>query len=94
MSISDSSTLILDGGNITVYSLALDGALSITSECSEAEVRVGESKTLQVRNKGDTLEPVNVDDKSVPEEFRIRGYRLKCFEMERKRFDKPGCYRV
>lgn len=94
VSISDSSTLILDGGNITVYSLALDGALSITSECSEAEVRVGESKTLQVRNKGDTLEPVDVDDKSVPEEFRIRGYRLKCFEMERKRFDKPGCYRV
>ncbi|KAL7176325.1 hypothetical protein ACSBR2_029799 [Camellia fascicularis] len=75
-SISQKSTLVINGRNIFLEDLSLDGALVINS-IEDAEVKVGGS----VQNKGWILENVDYKDTSVPEEVRTRGFRINRVEQ-------------
>ena len=71
VSISARSTLVLEG-DIVIEALTLDGAL-------ELSVAPGASLTVNcdaVVNAGCSYEPVSQDDASVPEKYRIRGYKI------------------
>ncbi|XP_062023611.1 UDP-sugar pyrophosphorylase [Rosa rugosa] len=75
-SISQRSTLVIKGRNIFVKDLCLDGALVI-DVADDKEVKVEGS----VQNKGWILENVDYKDTSVPEELRIRGFRINKIEQ-------------
>eukprot|EP00897_Mesotaenium_endlicherianum_P001660 jgi/Mesen1/1521/ME001323S00374 len=70
--LSQASTLVLDGKGIAVHNLDLDGALVVKAS-EGAEVRLS---NLGVHNKGWQLEPIDPTDSSIPEEIRIRGFRI------------------
>ncbi|ONI34576.1 hypothetical protein PRUPE_1G488700 [Prunus persica] len=78
-SISQRSTLVIKGRNVFINDLSLDGAL-IIDPADDAEVKVEGS----VQNKGWVLEPVDYKDTSVPEELRIRGFRINKIEQLEK----------
>lgn len=84
-SISQKSTLVINGSNIFLEDLSLDGALVINS-VKDAEVNVGGS----VQNKGWILENVDYKDTSAPEEVRIRGFRINKVEQLEKTYNEPG----
>lgn len=84
-SISQKSTLVINGRNIFLEGLSLDGALVVNS-VDEAEVKVGGS----VQNKGWNLENVDYKDTTVPEEVRIRGFRINKVEQLEKSCNEPG----
>ncbi|KAG6390445.1 hypothetical protein SASPL_148179 [Salvia splendens] len=66
-----------------VDDLALDGALVI-----DAEVKVGGT----VHNAGWAIEKVDYKDTSVPEEVRIRGFKIIKVEQLEKTYNEPGKY--
>ncbi|XXG40701.1 hypothetical protein AAC387_Pa01g1351 [Persea americana] len=70
-SISQQSSMIINGQNVFLQDLSLDGALVINS-VDEAKVKVSGC----VRNKGWILEPVDYNDSSLSEEVRIRGFKI------------------
>lgn len=84
-SISQKSTIVINGRNIFIGDLSLDGALVINS-VDDAEVKVGGT----VQNKGWTLENVDFKDTSVPEKVRIRGFRINKVEQLEKTYSDPG----
>ncbi|PSS31875.1 UDP-sugar pyrophosphorylase [Actinidia chinensis var. chinensis] len=84
-SISQKSTLVINGRNIFVEDLSLDGALVIDS-VEDAAVKVGGS----VQNKGWVFENVDYKDTSAPEEVRIRGFRINRVEQLEKSYNEPG----
>lgn len=43
-----------------------------------------------MQNKGWVLEPVDYKDSSVPEEIRIRGFRINKIEQLEKQYNEPG----
>lgn len=79
-SISQRSTLVIKGKNVHLKDLSLDGTLIVNAAAEDAEVKVEGS----VQNKGWTLEPVDYKDTSVPEEIRIRGFRINKIEQEER----------
>ncbi|KAG7397637.1 UDP-N-acetylglucosamine pyrophosphorylase [Phytophthora boehmeriae] len=81
------STLIVEGSDITIDAVSLDGAVRIVAYPG-AKVEV---KSLSVKNAGVEYEPVTVDDDIVPIDA-MRGYRLKLVEVQEYCFDKPGSY--
>ncbi|XP_052190773.1 UDP-sugar pyrophosphorylase [Diospyros lotus] len=83
--ISQRSTLIINGRNIFLEDLSLDGAFVINS-ADDAEVKIGGS----VQNKGWLLENVDYKDTSVPEEVRIRGFRINKVEQLEKTYNEAG----
>ncbi|XAR49596.1 UTP-monosaccharide-1-phosphate uridylyltransferase [Bertholletia excelsa] len=87
--ISQKSTLVINGSNIFLEDLFLDGALVINS-VEDAEVKVGGS----VQNKGWTIESVDYKDASVPEEVRTRGFRINRVEQLERSFNEPGKFRL
>ncbi|KAL0351544.1 UNVERIFIED_CONTAM: UDP-sugar pyrophosphorylase [Sesamum calycinum] len=88
-SITGKSTIALKGQSIYLEDLALDGALIIDA-VDGAEVKVGGS----VKNAGWTIESVDFKDTSVPEEVRIRGFRINKVEQLEKAYKEPGKYSV
>ncbi|KAL1833704.1 hypothetical protein ACET3Z_003355 [Daucus carota] len=84
-SISQKSTMVINGRNIFVEDLSLDGALVIGC-IDDAEVKVGGS----VQNKGWAIENVDFKDASEPEKVRIRGFKIKKIEQLEKNFSEPG----
>ncbi|KAJ9673519.1 hypothetical protein PVL29_023218 [Vitis rotundifolia] len=78
-SISQRSTLVIKGCNIFLEDLSLDGTLVVNS-VEDAEVKVGGV----VQNKGWILEKVDYKDTTVPEEVRIRGFRINKVEQLEK----------
>lgn len=71
-SISQMSTMIIKGKNVFLKDLALDGTLIVNSE-DDTVLKVGGF----VRNKGWFLQHVDYKDDSVPEESRIRGFKIE-----------------
>jgi len=69
--ISSKSTLVLEG-DITVKKLELDGALTVIAKPG-TKVVIDEGK---VENDGHEFKMIDVNDKSIDEKFRIRGYIL------------------
>uniref|UniRef100_A0A7N0V1U0 UTP-monosaccharide-1-phosphate uridylyltransferase n=1 Tax=Kalanchoe fedtschenkoi TaxID=63787 RepID=A0A7N0V1U0_KALFE len=86
-SISQPSTLVLNGRNIHLNSLSLNGALIISS-VEGAEVKI----EGQVQNSGWTLEKVDYQDTSIPEEIRIRGFRINKVDQLDANYDQPGTF--
>lgn len=84
-SISQKSTLAIKGRNIFLEDLSLDGALIIDA-IDDAEVKVEGS----IKNEGWVLEKVDYKDTSVPEEIRIRGFRINKIEQLEKNYSEPG----
>ncbi|XP_024987087.1 UDP-sugar pyrophosphorylase-like [Cynara cardunculus var. scolymus] len=84
-SISQKSTLVVKGRNILIEDLSLDGTLVIDS-VDDAEVKVGGS----VQNNGWKIESVDKDDTALPEEVRIRGFKINKVEQLEKSYNEPG----
>ncbi|KAK4789278.1 hypothetical protein SAY86_020597 [Trapa natans] len=84
-SITQKSSMVIDGNGIFIHSLSLDGTLLVKSS-DEAEVKV-EGK---VQNKGWAMEKVDYKDTSVPEEIRIRGFRINKLEQLEATHNEPG----
>ncbi|XP_059455608.1 UDP-sugar pyrophosphorylase [Corylus avellana] len=82
---SQRSTMAIKGRNIFLEDLSLDGALLIEA-IDDAEVKVRGS----VQNKGWILENVDHKDASVPEELRIRGFKINKIEQLEKNYSEPG----
>ncbi|KAK1555712.1 hypothetical protein Q3G72_030346 [Acer saccharum] len=84
-SISQKSTMVIKGCNVLLQDLSLDGTLIVDS-VDGAEVTVRGS----VKNKGWMLENVDYKDTSVPEEIRIRGFKINKIEQLEKKYSEPG----
>ncbi|WOK92093.1 hypothetical protein Cni_G00784 [Canna indica] len=84
-SISQRSTLVINGQNVFLDALSLDGTLVINAN-DQAEVEV----TGCVQNKGWMLEHVDYKDYSIPEETRIRGFRIHKIEQLEVNYTEPG----
>jgi len=82
---SQRSTMAIKGRNVFLEDLSLDGALLIEA-IDDAEVKVRGS----VENKGWILENVDHKDASVPEELRIRGFKISKIEQLEKNYSEPG----
>ncbi|KAG2665873.1 hypothetical protein I3760_15G029200 [Carya illinoinensis] len=83
--ISQRSTMVIKGRDVILEDLSLDGALLIDA-VDDAKVKVRGS----VQNKGWILENIDYKDASVPEELRIRGFRLNKIEQLEKNYTEPG----
>ncbi|KAK4490144.1 hypothetical protein RD792_000801 [Penstemon davidsonii] len=84
-SITQRSTIAIKGRNIYLEDLALDGAL-VLDAIDDAEVKVGGS----VQNAGCIIQSVDFKDTSVPEEVRIRGFKIIKVEQLEKTYSEPG----
>lgn len=84
-SVSQRSTMVINGQDIYLEDLSLDGAILINA-VAEAEVKV----TGSVQNKGWTLKPIDHKDNSLPEESRIRGFVMEKLEQLEKNYTEPG----
>ncbi|XP_078428559.1 UDP-sugar pyrophosphorylase [Wolffia australiana] len=86
-SITQKSTLVIDGRDVYLEGLSLDGSL-LVSAVDGAEVRVGGS----FHNKGWNLEHVDYRDEAISEELRIRGFRFERLEQVKMNYPEPGSY--
>jgi UDP-sugar pyrophosphorylase len=86
--ISSDSTLVLDGKDIVVESLELDGTL-IVKACPGANVAI---RGLKVKNDGWSFESLGHDNTS--EEDAIRGYVLNKKGTTKIEINEPGNYVV
>ncbi|XVE60261.1 hypothetical protein DITRI_Ditri05aG0114900 [Diplodiscus trichospermus] len=84
-SISQRSTMALKGRDIFLKDLSLDGALIINS-VDGAEVKVEGS----IQNKGWLLESIDYKDTAMPEELRIRGFKINKIEQVEETYNEPG----
>eukprot|EP01065_Artemidia_motanka_P006675 TRINITY_DN13271_c0_g1_i1.p1 TRINITY_DN13271_c0_g1~~TRINITY_DN13271_c0_g1_i1.p1 ORF type:complete len:616 (+),score=230.69 TRINITY_DN13271_c0_g1_i1:51-1850(+) len=89
VSVSNRSTLVVEGCGVRLINLKLDGALVIKAH-DDAEVIVD---GLEVNNRGWSLVEVP-DDDSVPPAIRIRGYKTSRDDQLELLFPKPGSYKV
>ncbi|GAB9472298.1 Udp-sugar pyrophospharylase [Globisporangium polare] len=86
--ISKRSTLVVDGtGAVTIYKLALDGALRI-SACKDAIVEI---RSLSVQNAGYIYEGVEITAETDPIDA-MRGYQFRKLGLRELVFDAPGHY--
>lgn len=85
--ITERSTLVLEGQGLTIKNLSLDGALSIRS-CPDCHVEVD---GLVVSNDGYVLEEIP-DDATVDEAVRIRGYTMNKRAAMEIEITDPGKY--
>ncbi|KAH1065208.1 hypothetical protein J1N35_030195 [Gossypium stocksii] len=83
--ISHRSTMALNGRNIFLEDLSLDGALFINS-IDGAKVKVGGL----IQNKGWSLESIDCKDSGIPEELRTRGFRINKTEQLEKTYSEAG----
>lgn len=88
--ISARSTLVLDGEDIVVEDLVLDGAF-VVHAVAGASVRL---KGLKVTNRGWEFAALGDDDTDAPEELAIRGYTLLKHEQRTLEFTDPGSYEI
>ena len=87
--ITKRSSLVLEGEDLKVKNLDLDGALVIRTG-HDCDVTVD---GLVVRNKGYDVEEIP-DGAEVPEEVAIRGYTMKKDEVMEIIINEPGKYHI
>ncbi|XP_020108847.1 UDP-sugar pyrophosphorylase isoform X1 [Ananas comosus] len=83
--VSQRSTLVINGQNVFLDGLSLDGTL-VVNAIDEAEVKVVGS----IQNKGWVLKHVDYKDTSFPEEIRMRGFKIEKLEQLEKSYTEPG----
>lgn len=86
-SISPKSVLIVDGENIQLNQVKLDGTLIIKA-IPEAEVIL---QDLDIQNEGWDFVELKGDE---PEEIQMRGYKLAKYEEKVLEFNEPGLYKI
>lgn len=84
-SVSQRSALVINGQNVFLEGLSLDGTL-IVNAVDEAEVKL----TGHVQNKGWTIQHVDYKDTSEKEEIRIRGFKFEKVEQLEVNYTEPG----
>ncbi|XP_072979799.1 UDP-sugar pyrophosphorylase isoform X1 [Typha angustifolia] len=84
-SITQKSTMVINGRNVLLDGLTLDGSL-IVNAINEAEVKVAGS----IRNKGWILKHADHKDDSLPEEIRMRGFKIEKIEQLEMNYTEPG----
>uniref|UniRef100_A0A7S4B5V2 Uncharacterized protein n=2 Tax=Chrysotila carterae TaxID=13221 RepID=A0A7S4B5V2_CHRCT len=85
------SSLVLDGEDIKVEQLDLDGAARISCVLG-ASVTI---RKLTVHNKGRVLRELSQEEMAspaTPELLKLRGYTFDIVEERRIQFDEPGVY--
>lgn len=88
VTLSSSSTLVLDGEHIVVESLALDGALTVAARGdSPAKVTV---RNLHVNNAGFEFQLIDPNDDKEEPVYRIRGYKLDKKEWASAEYNDGG----
>jgi len=87
-SISTRSSLVVDGEEVTLNNLQLDGALVIKASYGCKVMVDG----LKIQNKGWELVELPNDDDSIPEEVSIRGYTMEKYETAEYIITEPGNY--
>lgn len=87
--ITKNSSLVLEGEDLKVKNLDLDGALVIRAG-HDCDVTVD---GLVVRNKGYDVEEIP-EGSDVPEEVAIRGYTMSKNEVMEIIINEPGKYRI
>ncbi|KAJ3696268.1 hypothetical protein LUZ60_001645 [Juncus effusus] len=75
-SVSQQSTMVIKGPNVFLEGLSLNGTLVISST-DESKVKVSGA----VNNKGWGVKYVDYKDTSIPEEIRIRGFKIEKIEQ-------------
>jgi hypothetical protein len=85
---NNSTTLWLEGPDITVQSLNLQSGTLVVKAVNDAHVRI---ENLTVNNKGWELQELK-DDSSVEQKWAIRGFTVAHTEGEVYVFDQPGRY--
>jgi UDP-sugar pyrophosphorylase len=85
ISISQSSTLVVDGTNVMFESANINGAVFIRAS-PNAKVTV---KNLNVNNKGWQFKPIE-DESKVDQKYAVRGYVLAKTEQETYEFPEAG----
>lgn len=91
ISISSKSTLVLEGPNLVIESLTLDGTLVIKA-IPGAKVTV---KKLSVANAGWELVPLSSpEDDAAPASTKIRGFKLVKHDAKLFEFLTPGDYTI
>ena len=91
--VSETSTLLVDGVDVTIEQLTLDGALEVRV-CAAASLVI---RSLHVRNDGwqfDELSEAVLRSASCPEVLRIRGYTLRKHGGRTVAVDEPGAWIV
>eukprot|EP00238_Polyblepharides_amylifera_P006803 CAMPEP_0196597826 /NCGR_PEP_ID=MMETSP1081-20130531/93190_1 /TAXON_ID=36882 /ORGANISM="Pyramimonas amylifera, Strain CCMP720" /LENGTH=194 /DNA_ID=CAMNT_0041923363 /DNA_START=225 /DNA_END=809 /DNA_ORIENTATION=- len=86
ISISQRSSLVLEGVNITIQGLHLDGALVIRV-AEGASLRI---EDLTVQNAGWRFVALDENDESIPEINRVRGFQVIRDETKEFVFSAPG----
>ncbi|XP_024394251.1 UDP-sugar pyrophosphorylase [Physcomitrium patens] len=84
--ISQRSTLILDGAQILLEDVSLDGTL-VLHAIPETEAKLS---NVRVRNRGWSFKPLDYKDTTYPEVTRIRGFEIEKLEKSCISFDQPG----
>ena len=90
--LSQRSALVIEGPDVTVAGLELDGALVVRA-CAGARVVI---RGLRVANRGWALTPfaTPAEEAAAPDALKIRGFRCVKLETRELRFDTPGDYVV
>jgi len=88
--ITQRSSLVLDGADISIVGLQLDGAL-VVKAVPGAVVTI---EKLAVKNAGWRWELIDEKDPAIPEVDRIRGFQVVRDETRELVFDQPGEYVV
>eukprot|EP00271_Cylindrocystis_brebissonii_P023199 TRINITY_DN947_c0_g2_i1.p1 TRINITY_DN947_c0_g2~~TRINITY_DN947_c0_g2_i1.p1 ORF type:complete len:631 (-),score=144.25 TRINITY_DN947_c0_g2_i1:449-2341(-) len=76
LKVSQKSVLVLEGADIHVNDVTVDGALVVKAAADAKVILSG----LNVANAGWELVPVDSEDPAVPEEIRIRGFKTSPVE--------------
>eukprot|EP00484_Ammonia_sp_Unknown_P017583 CAMPEP_0197039630 /NCGR_PEP_ID=MMETSP1384-20130603/16411_1 /TAXON_ID=29189 /ORGANISM="Ammonia sp." /LENGTH=635 /DNA_ID=CAMNT_0042470259 /DNA_START=84 /DNA_END=1991 /DNA_ORIENTATION=- len=84
ISITERSTLVIDGDDVEIDGLKLDGALIVRCKGKGTKVVI---KNLSVSNKGHEFKGIDVNDTKIEEKYRIRGYVLNVMEQRVIEFD-------
>ncbi|KAL3695224.1 hypothetical protein R1sor_009300 [Riccia sorocarpa] len=84
--ISQRSTLVIDGKDVSIDDLVVDGSLLLRALVG-SKVNI---QSLRVSNDGWKMIPVDWTDNSVQEEIRIRGFKLERHGQQSLFFDQPG----
>lgn len=88
-SVTQRSTMVLNGQSIFLNGLSLDGTIVINA-INGAEVKV----TGDVKNQGWILKHIDYKDESYPEELRIRGFIIEKIEQLEMNYTEPGTFVV
>ncbi|KAI5068323.1 hypothetical protein GOP47_0016668 [Adiantum capillus-veneris] len=89
-SVSQKSTLVLDGKDIVLDDVNVNGTL-VVSAVEDAKVKL---HSWRVENSGWVIESVNHKDTNFPEEVRLRGFTIKRLDQEVINIEEAGNFEL